>query len=1645
MSLLLLWQKSSGGNFYARTADDSLSTLTESVSRATSPARTSSDSLATLTESVSRLATMARTAADSLSAISEAVVASKLFVRTATDSISAISDVVTRLLTGARTLADSLSTITERFHGSSTITSVTIYSDPSHTGPIISIDSRDNGTNNYATARDGTGVVETSGVAFHIAEQKFTGGNQYTVTEGFFAFDTSSIPTGSVVVSATFNGYGGTAGALYGSTAPAQNYEIRVDDFGGYPPTTGDYVAGGSLAAMTLVATVPSTSFLSASTSISVSILASTIVVAGQTRYVAAPERLRTNNAPSSGSINNETMVVWSSKQSFDIFGDNRQSPHLTINYISPYDNYIRTAADTISSLSEAVTRIWTGARTAADSVATSITESVEAIKNAIIRTAADSLSSISETTIRLVTVPRTVADSISSISEAVSGITVILRTVADSISAVSESISTARSFLRSLADLIASIVEHVTGQLPYDPNEPTVTDVLIDGSSIWDDVLFETARFESQVNGVAGTCYFRVRDEDRTKSFTPGAPLLLTINGENVWRGFVATVTRTYVFPALNVDDFGLARFIDITGMDINILLTKRIVFNQSAGANITAPLLPAHTPDVTAIDDLLDDWLDLSGDGLDTSSYVENVGDTTWTQSGRAWEGSDTWAQAMQSIASLPAAIYYIDPDKNFVYTDVDTPTARFGLSDQYDGVTTFGYREMEVLKDGTSLANDVLAWGMGYGSNKPVFDRETDATSQSIHGLWQVASLNFGVYKQATLNRIAQSIIDGSPQSKRGAKDDRVAVMCATYQHGLRVAQKVDFTSNTFGFNDVIPIRKMVVTFPGPETPRYNLILSHEIDTPLSLIDNLLFNFNFPPFGGICIPPMVMGPNGQCILPPSGPGPEECLDCGITDSFSRTTTSPDLGESDCGLSYSGSLTGGATVHADGNSGIVTLPLSGIGASSTFGATLTPAFPLWDAIATHSIQFQFDNFGDDTLADAEYIQLGFRPFGATPSSGLRVVILPSDTSLWLQGTGPTPTASAYSQITWNNDFISGTQIPITFWQPGINYTVSVHSQGTNLIGTITDGATTYSISIASVPFTINAVTFSASRNIASPFSTAVVTTISVDNLISPELTRCSTFAFDDFNRTVSNAWDGPWDSTGFTPSHASVNGTYGRMNVPAADIDTMTTTSTTGGWTTSTGFTVEALMLVDTVPGTGQDVYYEMDDENFDFTVFVEVSSDATLGRVFIGSATSDSYVKTDWQTFTIYKIKAEYIPNDVARLKVWAWQDEPEPAAWQLEVAANGPLTGAWDIIHGNQAGSTVQFRTFLLDFDYDGKPCYESGPPPVAGPVLSGEVCESQISLGSDTIVVLSAFLPKSSRVWINGELQAQSSYTENPAGASILLGSTPSPGDALRICYFSVSSSVIYSFPSSGTLSDLLTVMADMTIDIIEMASGTYHFAGTAVNIDRSARPLTVRPAAGATVTFAGDVASGGQFYFGLGGAASYITMEGFTFSGYSIGDTGIVWLGNASHITLNDMTVHTVTVTGSGPIYSWALYLSIDAGTSPSYIVADNWTVTGSSQNFSALQVGHPPSGMTSVTARDWNVTEVAYAIYAYGGVSGFTLDGWLITDSVRFGTTDTVFFGPSVTGVYSNMTAVSSGDLESQGGMTDGGGNSGL
>jgi hypothetical protein len=906
--------------------------------------------------------------------------------------------------------------------------------------------------------------------------------------------------------------------------------------------------------------------------------------------------------------------------------------------------------------------------------------------------------------------------------------------------------------------------------------------DLLINGVSYWADTVYESCHFESQVNGVAGPCSFRVRDPDRTKTFVPGQTILLTVDGSAVWRGFVSIVNRVFSFPALNVADFGLARFIDIVGIDINILLLKRIVSNQTTPTNVEGPLVAAHTPDSTAIATLFAGWLDLSGDGLDTTTLVENVADTTWTESGTLWEGSDTWSQAMQSIANLPAAIYYIDPDKNFVYTDVDTPSAPFNLSDQPNGTTTRGYREMEVLKDGTGLANDVMAWGMGYGSQTPVFVRDTDATSQAAHGLWQQSQISFGVYKQATIDRIAQSIIDGSPQNKRGAKNDRVAVQCVTYIPGLRPAQKVDFTSNAFGFNDVIPIRKMEIDFPAADTPKYTLTLSHEIDTPFGFFDPFLLHLPNPK----CPPPLVMGPNGKCIMPPiiQGGG----CDCGITDSFTRTV-SDGWGTSDYGVVWGG-VVNASQFSVDGTHGVLTMP-------AVYGTNFIDLYPL-------------PGVGNDlyvrgvTMTNMVNITSNFDPSFYVFIEGYQLFIFRDDGRWGHSGS-----------LMWVQEFyLSGSDTPVLFpagvdiSQPfdihiqatGTSYTANAWQSNTaEPVGWQYVGTNFYS------PFVMDFL------EIGGHSGTGTGTRVlSIDGIDITGVTRCSAVQFDDFNRTVASGW-GTATPSGYAWTMYGSGGTAG-VNGATAYL-----TSTTGdsrtfqadgagpwsepAWTLTTRFA----MTHDVSANYGQlDMYasapgpYGTEYINFSLAI-INGGGSVQIGPDTAGVGQYTKVAKNDWSDTSWYLVKME-VSATSQKIKVWKEVD-PEPGTWLAEVVRS-PSTPS--DIHGITDMSL--FDTFFvyetldnagsvyidsIDFDYAGRPCYPGGPPAGSGISSNAWACES-FNPATTTLTLVHPFLVNSPRVWLNGLLQPQSSYTQNGIARTITFDFTPLATDNARVCYWATA-------------------------------------------------------------------------------------------------------------------------------------------------------------------------------------------------------------------------------------------------------------
>jgi len=250
---------------------------------------------------------------------------------------------------------------------------------------------------------------------------------------------------------------------------------------------------------------------------------------------------------------------------------------------------------------------------------------------------------------------------------------------------------------------------------------------------------------------------------------------------------------------------------------------------------------------------------------------------------------------------------------------------------------------------------------------------------------------------------------------------------------------------------------------------------------------------------------------------------------------------------------------------------------------------------------------------------------------------------------------------------------------------------------------------------------------------------------------------------------------------------------------------------------------------------------------------------------------------------------------------------------------------------------------------------------------------------------------------------------------------------------------------IVSFTPSQTSSVFLTLLADKSVDVIEMAAGTYHLPVIYIDIDRT-RPVVVRPAAGATVVLSGAniVGGAGQFEIGDHGRAGNITMQGLIFDGFILQQIGIIHIFNAHDITLNDMVVRNSQTNGTTatPYQSWAIYITSTSTIIPTNITANHWTVDGSARGMSALQV----YGGSHITATGWSVAHAYFAVYSCsdrGPLTDFVLNGWTISDTSSSGNASVYF--KSSSGTYSNLHATGSGALANSGtpNLIDGGGNS--
>lgn len=401
-------------------------------------------------------------------------------------------------------------------------------------------------------------------------------------------------------------------------------------------------------------------------------------------------------------------------------------------------------------------------------------------------------------------------------------------------------------------------------------PTASTIA-IAINGVDITNKVLFQSARFESQLGAIPGTAEMVIKDLDQTFDATTGDELTLDIDGVRLWGGYVLRVHRIFALPVVDTSTPAnvKARQFRLSAVDYNILFDKRVIHNSSDHLHH----LPYFTLDQTMGDllrnELFANYLDISGDGLDTTTFVDDVyvprfdpdgnPDPDGTKKGSWPQQGSYWRKAMEDFAQF-GAIYYIDGEKNVHFHEVESTVAAWNFSDVPNKLplpnvaATYGMREYEDIEDASAMANDAFVWGGSEwaGSGGTVFSRKQNATSISTHNRWQYPEVRFGDLKtQGMVAARANVIVSGNTtgavggDASRGLSVDQKQVRLAWFGHDvpelasvkahLKPGDIVTMTMYTLtedgGLNPLVitvPLRTIKISFPAlpssgtPEDP-------------------------------------------------------------------------------------------------------------------------------------------------------------------------------------------------------------------------------------------------------------------------------------------------------------------------------------------------------------------------------------------------------------------------------------------------------------------------------------------------------------------------------------------------------------------------------------------------------------------------------------------------------------------------------------------------------------------------------------------------------------------------------------------------------------------------------------------------------
>lgn len=398
------------------------------------------------------------------------------------------------------------------------------------------------------------------------------------------------------------------------------------------------------------------------------------------------------------------------------------------------------------------------------------------------------------------------------------------------------------------------------------DQHRQTFSDIRITfaGVNITTSVVWRETSFEAAAAAQPGTCQIVLRGpagdpvahaqwlawaEDLLTD-REGGEIILTIDGERTWRGYGQMITRTYWFA-----DKAEPKYV-INGVDLNILFDRLVIYNHDhptrwptggghyvrANTGLKAGGVPQGEMDREFLKRSLRDTDYESVYPILKTNLISEVGSVCPDGPGNTLSAGSTMRALFEETSGIAmstqpgSVVWFIDPDANIIYRDIDTWSAPFSVSDE--GGADVACKNLELTKDASHLKNDVFVFA-GSLDPRPAstqdylrYAHKYNDDSITRYGRFQYTETVPG-WSQRSVNARARKILN----------QERTPGMRATFtifRRGLLPGMILSlFATKYFTEGIDLPVRAVRISFDSPNLARYSITASFDTNDPWGIL--------------------------------------------------------------------------------------------------------------------------------------------------------------------------------------------------------------------------------------------------------------------------------------------------------------------------------------------------------------------------------------------------------------------------------------------------------------------------------------------------------------------------------------------------------------------------------------------------------------------------------------------------------------------------------------------------------------------------------------------------------------------------------------------------------------------------------------